>query len=157
MSIQENIAAVRQNIERAAKEVGRSADEITLVGASKMNGADACREAIAAGIDALGENRVQELVEKRAQGAYEGAPLHFIGHLQTNKVKQVVGVADLIQSVDSEELLARINALGVGPQGFGGKTTALAVNIETAPTHIAGLPVAVNINCHVTRHKSEVL
>lgn len=55
------------------------------------------------------------------------------------------------------ELLARINALGVGPQGFGGKTTALAVNIETAPTHIAGLPVAVNINCHVTRHKSEVL
>ena len=55
------------------------------------------------------------------------------------------------------ELLARINALGVGPQGFGGKTTALAVNIEAAPTHIAGLPVAVNINCHVTRHKSEVL
>jgi len=55
------------------------------------------------------------------------------------------------------ELLERINALGVGPQGFGGRTTALAVNIETAPTHIAGLPVAVNINCHVTRHKSEVL
>lgn len=55
------------------------------------------------------------------------------------------------------ELLARINSLGIGPQGFGGKTTALAVNIEVAPTHIAGLPVAVNINCHVTRHKSEVL
>ena len=56
-----------------------------------------------------------------------------------------------------EELLERINALGIGPQGFGGRTTALAVNIEAAPTHIAGLPVAVNINCHVTRHKSEVL
>ena len=55
------------------------------------------------------------------------------------------------------ELLARINALGIGPQGFGGKTTALAVNIETCPTHIAGLPVAVNINCHVTRHQTEVL
>ncbi|MBQ7114338.1 MAG: fumarate hydratase [Clostridia bacterium] len=55
------------------------------------------------------------------------------------------------------ELLEKINALGVGPQGFGGRTTALAVNIEAAPTHIAGLPVAVNINCHVTRHKSEVL
>ena len=55
------------------------------------------------------------------------------------------------------ELLERINRLGIGPQGFGGKTTALAVNIEVAPTHIAGLPVAVNINCHVTRHKSEVL
>ena len=56
-----------------------------------------------------------------------------------------------------QELLESINALGIGPQGFGGKTTALAVNIEEAPTHIAGLPVAVNINCHVTRHKTEVL
>ena len=55
------------------------------------------------------------------------------------------------------ELLERINALGIGPQGFGGKTTALAVNVESFPTHIAGLPVAVNINCHVTRHKTEVL
>lgn len=55
------------------------------------------------------------------------------------------------------ELLDKINSLGIGPQGFGGKTTALAVNIETFPTHIAGLPVAVNINCHVTRHKTEVL
>lgn len=56
-----------------------------------------------------------------------------------------------------QEILQRINALGIGPQGFGGKTTALAVNIEVLPTHIAGLPVAVNINCHVTRHKTEVL
>ena len=56
-----------------------------------------------------------------------------------------------------KELLESINALGIGPQGLGGKTTALAVNIETCPTHIAGLPVAVNINCHVTRHKTEVL
>lgn len=54
-------------------------------------------------------------------------------------------------------LLEKINALGIGPQGFGGKTTALAVNIETFPTHIAGLPVAVNINCHVTRHTTEVI
>ena len=56
-----------------------------------------------------------------------------------------------------KELLEKINALGIGPQGFGGKTTALAVNIETFPTHIAGLPVAVNINCHVTRHQTEVI
>ena len=54
-------------------------------------------------------------------------------------------------------LLEKINALGIGPQGFGGKTTALKVSIETLPTHIAGLPVAVNINCHVTRHETEVL
>ena len=74
----------------------------------------------------------------------------------------------LIRNVDQEnhnpfyanlekELLNEINALGIGPQGFGGKTTALAVNIEYYPTHIAGLPVAVNINCHVTRHKTEVI
>ena len=56
-----------------------------------------------------------------------------------------------------DELLEKINALGIGPQGFGGRTTALAVNIEKCPTHIAGLPVAVNINCHVTRHQSEVI
>ena len=56
-----------------------------------------------------------------------------------------------------KELLERINALGIGPQGFGGKTTALAVHIEQCPTHIAGLPVAVNINCHVTRHQTDVL
>lgn len=56
-----------------------------------------------------------------------------------------------------DELLQRINALGIGPQGFGGTTTALAVNIETAPTHIAGLPVAVNIGCHVTRHATETV
>ena len=56
-----------------------------------------------------------------------------------------------------KKLLEQINNLGIGPQGFGGKTTALAVNIEQYPTHIAGLPVAVNINCHVTRHKTEVI
>ena len=56
-----------------------------------------------------------------------------------------------------DELLQKINRLGIGPQGFGGQTTALKVNIETMPTHIAGLPVAVNINCHVTRHQSEVI
>ena len=56
-----------------------------------------------------------------------------------------------------QEILEKINALGIGPQGFGGKTTALCVNIEKFPTHIAGLPVAVNINCHVTRHGKEVI
>lgn len=55
------------------------------------------------------------------------------------------------------EMLEKINELGIGPQGFGGKTTAIGLNIETLPTHIAGMPCAININCHVTRHKSEVL
>ena len=56
-----------------------------------------------------------------------------------------------------DEMLAKINELGIGPQGFSGKTTAIGLNIETLPTHIAGMPCAININCHVTRHKSEVL
>lgn len=110
MSIAENIAQVRERIARAAQDAGRSPAEITLVGASKMNDAAACREAIAAGIDALGENRVQEMTRKLAEHAYDGAPLHFIGHLQRNKVKLVVGKVDMIESVGSEELLRLIDA-----------------------------------------------
>ena len=108
MSIAENIALVRANIAQACAQAGRPPEEITLVGASKMNDAAACREAIAAGIDALGENRVQEMTAKLAENAYDGAPLHFIGHLQRNKVKQVVGKVALIQSVGSLELLEEI-------------------------------------------------
>lgn len=108
MSIAENIAAVRREIDAAARETGRTGGDITLVGASKMNDAAACQEAIRAGIDALGENRVQEMTAKLAENGYDGAPLHFIGHLQRNKVKQVVGKAALIQSVGSLELLEEI-------------------------------------------------
>ena len=108
MSISENIAAIRQEIQRAAAKTGRTGADITLVGASKMNDAAACREAVAAGIDVLGENRVQEMTQKLAENAYDGVPLHFIGHLQRNKVKQVVGKAVLIQSVGSTALLDEI-------------------------------------------------
>ena len=109
MSIRENIERIRREIDQAARETGRTGADITLVGASKMNDAATCQEAIAAGIDVLGENRVQEMTAKLAQSAYDGAPLHFIGHLQRNKVKQVVGKAALIQSVGSEELLREID------------------------------------------------
>ena len=109
MSIQENIERIRREIDAAARETGRTGADITLVGASKMNDAAACQEAIAAGIDVLGENRVQEMTAKLAQHAYDGAPLHFIGHLQRNKVKQVVGKAALIQSIGSPELLAEVD------------------------------------------------
>ncbi|MCI9331712.1 MAG: YggS family pyridoxal phosphate-dependent enzyme [Oscillibacter sp.] len=108
MSIAENIARVRGNIAAAAREAGRSPEDILLVGASKMNDSAACREAVAAGIDALGENRVQEMTLKLQDHAYDGAPLHFIGHLQRNKVRQVVGKVSLIQSVGSLELLEEI-------------------------------------------------
>lgn len=108
MSIRENIEAVRAQIAAAARAAGRDPACITLVGASKMNDAAACREAIAAGIDALGENRVQEMTGKLAENAYDGAPLHFIGHLQRNKARQVVGKVALIQSVGSDPLLEEI-------------------------------------------------
>ena len=108
MSIAENIQRVRERIASAAAASGRDAADITLVGASKMNDAAACREAIAAGIDVLGENRVQELLGKYEQHAYDGAPLHFIGHLQRNKVRQIIGKVALIHSVGSVELLDEI-------------------------------------------------
>ena len=107
-SITENVARVRAEIEAAALAAGRDPKEIRLVAATKMNDAGRVREAIAAGVDICGENRVQEMLEKQAQGAYEGAPLHFIGHLQKNKVKQVVGLASLIHGVDSLALLERL-------------------------------------------------
>ena len=110
MSIAENVAAIRAKMDAAAKISGRDPKEILLCAATKMNDADAVRQAIAAGVDLCGENRVQELVTKQKENAYKGAPVHFIGHLQTNKVKQVVGKVDLIQSVDSLRLLKAIDA-----------------------------------------------
>ena len=109
MSIAENIASIRARIDAAAIACGRDPKEIKLCAATKMNDAAAVREAIAGGVDLCGENRVQELVQKQKENAYEGAPVHFIGHLQTNKVKQVVGKVDVIQSVDSLRLLKAIN------------------------------------------------
>lgn len=108
-TIAENIAQIRAQMAEAAAAAGRDASEILLCAASKMNDAARVREAIAGGVDCCGENRVQELLEKNAQGAYAGRPLHFIGHLQTNKVKYLVGTVDLIESVDRTELLACID------------------------------------------------
>ena len=110
MSIAENIAAIRGKMDAAAIAAGRDPKDILLCAATKMNNADAVRQAIAAGVNCCGENRVQELTQKLSENAYVGAPVHFIGHLQTNKVKQVVGKVDLIQSVDSEHLAAAIQA-----------------------------------------------
>ena len=103
--IRENIARIRANMAAAAAACGRDPAEIQLCAATKMNDAGAVKAAVAAGVDCCGENRVQELLQKQPLGAYEGKPVHFIGHLQTNKVKQVVGRVDLIQSVDRLELL----------------------------------------------------
>ena len=109
MSIAQNAEKILGKIRLAATSVGRDSGSIILCAATKTNNAERVKEAIQAGITCCGENRVQELTEKLAANAYAGASVHFIGHLQTNKVKQVVGKVDLIQSVDSLRLLESID------------------------------------------------
>ncbi len=151
-SISENIQNIRREIDEVARLTGRTGADITLVAATKMNGAERVREAVAAGIDACGENRVQELLEKYEDGAYTGAPLHFIGTLQTNKVKYLVGKVSLIQSVNSEKLAAEISKCAIKHGivqdilveiNIGGEESKSGADIENAHSlvqNIAKLP-----------------
>ena len=109
MSLAERIALVNEKIAAAARQAGREPSEVTLVAATKVQTSDTIRQAIAAGVTICGENRVQEMTAHLDDDAYAGAALHFIGHLQTNKVNKVVGKVDLIHSVDSEHLLRAID------------------------------------------------
>ena len=109
MSIAENIRKIREEINSAALSAGRDGSRVLLLAATKMNDCSRVRQAIEAGVDICGENRVQEMLEKNAQNAYDGCPLHFIGHLQKNKVRQVVGLAELIHGVHDRALLEAIN------------------------------------------------
>ena len=104
-TIAANVAAVRENMRQAALQAGRDPEEITLVAATKVQTSQTIRNAIQAGITVCGENRVQELVAHLEDDAYAGARVHFIGHLQTNKVKFVVGKVDMIESIDSQRLM----------------------------------------------------
>ena len=113
MGIFENVSEIKKRIAEAAVKSGRKPEEIILVAATKMNDAERVREAIEAGIDVAGENRVQELLDKYDKGAYDGVPLHFIGNLQTNKVKYLIGKVSLIQSVSSVKLAKEIGRLSV--------------------------------------------
>lgn len=110
MGVQENIKQVRAAIDEAARAAGRDPADVALLAATKTQSSDTIRAAVAAGITLCGENRVQELTAHLADGAYRGAEVHFIGHLQTNKVRQVVGKVALIHSVDSERLLRAIDS-----------------------------------------------
>jgi pyridoxal phosphate enzyme (YggS family) len=132
MSIAENVAAVREVMARAARAAGRDPKEVLLLAATKMNDADRVREAIRAGVDLCGENRVQEMLEKQEKGAYEGVPLHFIGHLQKNKVKQAVGLAALIHGGDSLPLLETISRVAAS-RGLV-QDVLLEVNIGAEPS-----------------------
>ena len=109
MTLEERIETVQHKIIEAALAAGRDPSEITLCAATKVQTDDTIRQAISHGIRVCGENRVQELTAHLEANAYEGTDaVHFIGHLQTNKVKFVVGKVDLIQSVDSPHLLRAI-------------------------------------------------
>lgn len=104
IELHDRIRSVQERITQAAVRAGRDPKEITLVAATKMNDAERVRTAIEYGIRVCGENRVQELLEKYEQNAYAGADLQFIGTLQTNKVKYLIGKVSLIQSVGSVHL-----------------------------------------------------
>lgn len=109
MTLEERIRMVRERIAQAAREAGRDPADITLEAATKVQTSETIRAAIAAGITVCGENRVQELTAHLDDYAYDGARVHFIGHLQTNKVRFVVGRVDLIESVDSPRLLEAVD------------------------------------------------
>ena len=144
--ITENVQTARERIRAAAISAGRDPGEIRLLAATKMNTPEAVREAVAAGVDLCGENRVQEFLEKQRENAYAPCPVHFIGHLQQNKVKYLVGAVELIHSVDSPELLEAIHrraaALGVTQDvllevNIGGEANKSGVSPEELPALLA--------------------
>ena len=106
--MREAVAAIRETMAAAAREAGRDPAEVQLCAACKTRTAETVAASAALPIDVFGENHAQELCANFDAGAYCGKPSHFIGHLQTNKIKKVLGRASLIQSVDSEHLLAAI-------------------------------------------------
>jgi pyridoxal phosphate enzyme (YggS family) len=107
--ISEHCGAVRERISLACRRAGRDPAEVTLVGVAKTFPAGAVREAIRAGVADIGENYVQELLAKHEELRDEAVRWHFIGHLQTNKVRQIAGWVHMIHAVDSERLVAEIN------------------------------------------------
>ena len=116
-NIEENFKEIRDNISEAAQKIGKSADDIKLMAVTKTVEPVFINHAIAQGIDLIGENRVQEFMSKKDELNLDGVDVHLIGHLQTNKVKQIVGQVSTIQSVDSvkiaKEISKQSNALGI--------------------------------------------
>ena len=150
--IADRVREVEERIERACAQAGRRREEITLIAVSKTVEAARVNAALAAGIRFLGENRVQELLQKKPLLNLDGAQMHLIGHLQTNKVKQIVGQVSLIQSVDSLHLaqtIERVSAerglstdvlLEVNIGGEASKSGVSPDEIETLAAAVADLP-----------------
>ncbi len=107
--VKENLERVREQMETACIRAGRPTDSVELIAVTKTVAPDLINEAIASGVTAIGENRVQEFLGKRDALQLEGVCTHLIGHLQTNKVKSIVGKVDMVQSVDSERLALAVN------------------------------------------------
>jgi pyridoxal phosphate enzyme (YggS family) len=127
MTIAENLEHVRERIARAAERVGRDASDVTIVVVTKTFGADVVEEAIRAGVADIGENKVQEFLEK-APAVKLPCRWHLVGHLQTNKVPKVIGRFALIQSVDSLRLAERLSAAG----DRAGVTTEILLEVNTS-------------------------
>ena len=108
-AIEENLKQIRANIAAAAERAGRKSSDIRLMAVTKTVPAQYINHAIALGIDCIGENRVQEFLSKEPELALDGVEKHIIGHLQTNKVKYIVGKVDMIESVDSVRLAKEIS------------------------------------------------
>ena len=140
--VAENVRRVRGAIAEAAAASGRGPGDITLVAAAKTKPAGMVREAIAAGVDAIGENRVQEMLEKNEGNAYAGAPLHFIGHLQSNKTARIVGLCDIIESVGSAALISLIGKTAVS-RGIT-QNVLIEVNIGREPQKSGVLPEQID-------------
>jgi len=143
--IRENVAAIRSKIKQAAIAAKRDPNTILLCAACKMNDVANIRAAVQAGVDCCGENRVQELTAKLAENAYDGVPVHFIGHLQTNKVRQVVGSVELIQSVDSLRLIEAIQKEAAQKEIV--QDILLEVNIGLEPSKSGFLPEDIHKVC----------
>ncbi|MCL2628460.1 MAG: YggS family pyridoxal phosphate-dependent enzyme [Oscillospiraceae bacterium] len=134
----ENVKRIRGEIAEAAVSSGQKPGDITLVAAAKTKPAELIKQAIAAGVDAVGENRVQEILSKREFDAYHGAPLHYIGHLQSNKVNKLVGDCDLIETVSSNALIDQIGRRAVSLDIV--QNVLIEVNIGTEPQKSGIMP-----------------
>ena len=140
MSLAERIALVNEKIAAAARQAGREPSEVTLVAATKVQTSDTIRQAIAAGVTICGENRVQEMTAHLDDDAYAGAALHFIGHLQTNKVRQVVGRVEPIEAQAAKLELVQDILLEVNIGGEASKSGISPEELSALAAQAVGSP-----------------
>lgn len=144
--VKENLERVHEQIENACIRAGRPTDSVQLIAVTKTVAPDLINEAIASGVTAIGENRVQEFLGKRDALHLDGVSTHLIGHLQTNKVKSIVGKVDMLQSVDSERLALAVNKASAALNTV--TEILLEVNIGREPQKAGVLPEELDALLH---------